>query len=103
MEKKDFIIIDAGMNNLVRPAMYNARHEIFPVKRKNFKIKNMILLGQYASLQIYLLKIIQSKSKKDDLVVICSVGAYGACMSSEYNLRGNIKEIFIKKNKIINE
>jgi len=41
--------------------------------------------------------------EKDDLIVICSVGAYGACMASEYNLRGNIKEIFVKKNKIINE
>ena len=41
--------------------------------------------------------------KKDDLIAICSVGAYGACMSSNYNLRGDIKEIFINKNKIIDE
>ena len=40
-EKKDFIIIDAGMNNLIRPAMYNAKHEILPVKRKNLKKKNI--------------------------------------------------------------
>jgi len=39
--------------------------------------------------------------KKDDLVVICSVEAYGSCMSSNYNLRGVAKEIFVKGNKTI--
>ena len=103
-EKKDFIIIDAGMNNLLRPAMYNARHEIFPVKRKNLKNKKYDFVGPICeSADIFIKNNLSQILKKDDLIVICSVGAYGACMSSDYNLRGNIKEIFIKKNKIINE
>ena len=103
-EKKDFIIIDAGMNNLVRPAMYNARHEIFPVKRTSFKNQKYDFVGPICeSADIFIKNNPSQNLKKDDLVVICSVGAYGACMSSDYNLRGNIKEIFIKKNKIINE
>ena len=103
-EKKDFIIIDAGMNNLIRPAMYNARHEILPVQRKNLKKNKYDFVGPICeSADIFIKHNISQALKKDDLVVICSVGAYGACMSSDYNLRGNIKEIFIKKNEIINE
>ena len=103
-EKKDFIIIDAGMNNLIRPAMYNAKHEILPVKRKNLKKKKYDFVGPICeSADIFSKQNISQALKKDDLIAICSVGAYGACMSSNYNLRGDIKEIFIKKNEIIDE
>ena len=42
---------------------------------------------------------IPNKMKKNDLVIICSTGAYGSCMSSNYNLRGEAKEVMIKNNK----
>ena len=38
---------------------------------------------------------------KNDLVIICSTGAYGSCMSSNYNLRGEAKEVFVKNNKVV--
>ena len=43
---------------------------------------------------------IQSHIKKDDLLVICSTGAYGACMSSTYNLREETKEVCLEKGKL---
>ena len=103
-KNSDFIILDAGMNNLIRPSMYNARHEILPVLRKNTKKEIYDIVGPICeTADIFIKDNISQRLQKDDLVIICSVGAYGSCMASDYNLRGKAKEIFIKKNKIINE
>ena len=63
----------------------------------------MISLAQYVKLQIFFQNISVQKLDKDDFVVICSTGAYGSCMSSDYNLRGMAKEIIVKKKKKIIE
>ncbi len=100
-EQKLFLIIDAGMNNLIRPAMYNANHEIIPVIKKNIKKFKYDLVGPICETSdIFSKNILLQELKKEDSVVICSTGAYGSCMSSDYNLRGLAKEIFVKKNKV---
>ena len=101
-QNKNFLIIDSGMNNLLRPSLYDSRHNIIPVKIvKNVKKKIFDVVGPICETSDSFLK--NSKLKdmnKDDLVVICSTGAYGSCMSSNYNLRGTAKEILIKGKSI---
>ena len=99
-ENKNFIILDAGMNNLVRPAMYDAEHKIYPVQKKKTKLKQYDFVGPICETSdIFSKNISVQKLDKNDFVVICSTGAYGSCMASDYNLRGMAKEIIVKKKK----
>ncbi len=100
---KDFVIIDAGMDNLIRPALYGAEHKILPVKKKNQTNLNVYdIVGPICeSSDVFIKKMKIHRLKAEDLIVICSTGAYGSCMASKYNLREPAKEIFIKKKKII--
>ena len=100
--KKNFIIIDAGMDNLIRPALYGAAHKIIPIIINN-KIENNFadIVGPICETSdIFIKKVKTQKFKKDDLVAILSTGAYSSCMASNYNLREPAKEIFIKESKI---
>ena len=97
-----FIIIDAGMNDLMRPALYKAYHRIIPTKKnrnKIFKLHDFVgpiceTTDKFLTLKSY------QKLKEGDNLVILDVGAYGKVLSSNYNLRENSKEVLIKKSKI---
>jgi len=100
--KKDFIIIDAAMNDLMRPALYNAKHQIVPAKKNKIISKKIYefvgpicestdKFAAYRKFQIL---------NEKDLIVICDVGAYGMSLSSNYNLRPKPTEILIKNRKI---
>ena len=101
--KINFIIINAGMNDLMRPALYKAYHKIIPTKKSNYKIfKTHEFVGpicettdKFLSLKHY------QKLKEGDNVVICDVGAYGKVLSSNYNLRLSASEFLIKNSKIL--
>ena len=100
--KKDFIILDAAMNDLMRPALYDAKHRIIPVeknKKKNNKIYEFVGPICESTDKFSTLKKFQ-KLKEKDLIVICDVGAYGMSLSSNYNLRPKALELLIKKAKI---
>ena len=99
--KKDFLIVDAGMNNLLRPSLYNSKHSIFPVKTGNRKIKYDVVGPICETSDIFRKSYSLSKQKKDDFIIICSVGAYGSSMSSDYNLRGSANEVLIDGYKIL--
>ncbi len=101
-KNKNFLIIDAGMNNLIRPALYGAFHNIIPVElSKGKKIESYDIVGPICETGDVFGKNVKTQEfKKDDLVAICSAGAYSSCMASKYNLRGEVNEIFIKKKKI---
>ena len=100
-EKKTFLIIDAGMNNLIRPSLYNAEHQIFPVRKKKIKKKFDIVGPVCESSDVFRKDFVTSELKQNNLIIISSVGAYGSCMSSGYNLRENAMEILIEGKKII--
>ena len=100
-EKKTFLIIDAGMNNLIRPSLYNAEHQIFPVRKKKIKKKFDIVGPVCESSDVFRKDFVISELKQNNLIIISSVGAYGSCMSSGYNLRENAIEILIEGKKII--
>ena len=100
--RKIFVILDAAMNDLIRPALYGAYHKILPSLKKVKKIKNTHeFVGPICETtdKFSTLKEFQVLREKD-LVVICDVGAYGMSLSSNYNLRTKPAELLIKGSKI---
>ena len=101
-ERKKFIILDAAMNDLMRPALYGAFHRTLPVKKSNKKSKKPYeFVGPICESTdkfITLKKFQQLKEK--DLIAICDVGAYGMSLSSNYNLRPKPVELLIHGSKI---
>ena len=102
---KIFIILDTGMNDLMRPALYDAQHPIIPLKKTNKLIKgNIEFVGPICeSSDTFLNKKNFSKVKEGDYVGITHAGAYGMSLSSNYNTRPIIAEIMVSgsKHKII--
>ena len=100
--KKKFIILDVGMNDFMRPALYDAKHTIIPVSKVKSKVKGLIeFVGPIceSTCKFGIYKNYQ-KIKENDYVVITNVGAYGASLSSNYNTRPLIAEILVNKNKL---
>ena len=100
--KKDFIILDAAMNDLMRPALYGAKHRTLPAintKEKSKKIYEFVGPICESTDKFTTLKGFQ-KLKEKDLVVMCDVGAYGMSLSSNYNVRPKPTEVLIKGSKI---
>ncbi len=98
---KTFVIIDAGMNDLMRPALYNAKHKIIPAKKNNKKYnKTYEFVGPICESTDKFLTIKKfQKIQKGDVVVICDTGAYGYSLSSNYNIRPKPAEILVKGSK----
>ncbi|MDA7576767.1 diaminopimelate decarboxylase [Candidatus Pelagibacter sp.] len=102
-DKKNFIILDAAMNDLIRPALYGANHKTLPsIKRSQISKKIYEFVGpicestdKFTSLKKF------QKLYEKDIVVMCDVGAYGMSLSSNYNLRPKPAELLIKGSKII--
>ena len=98
---KYFIILDAGMNDFMRTALYEAKHEIIPVNKISKKFSNALeFVGpicestcKFTSYKNY------QKISEGDFVAITNTGAYGSSLSSNYNTRPLIAEILITKNK----
>jgi len=101
-DKKDFIILDAGMNDLMRPALYKAEHKIIPIVRKKIKSKKIYeFVGPICETTDKFLTIKNfQKLNENDLIVIFDVGAYGMSLSSNYNLRPKPIELLIHNSKI---
>jgi diaminopimelate decarboxylase len=101
-DKKNFIILDAAMNDLIRPALYGAKHRILPAEKKNRRSKKIYeFVGPICEStdKFSSLKNFQLLDEKD-IVTICDVGAYGMSLSSNYNLRPKPIELLIKNSKI---
>ena len=101
-DKKDFIILDAAMNDLMRPALYGANHRTLPaIKTSQTSKKVYEFVGPICEStdRFTTLKKFQ-KLKEKDLVVMCDVGAYGMSLSSNYNVRPKPAEILIRGSKI---
>jgi diaminopimelate decarboxylase len=101
-EKKDFVILDAAMNDLMRPALYGATHRTIPALKKNkISKKTYDFVGPICEStdKFTTLKKFQ-KLEENDLIVMCDVGAYGMSLSSNYNVRPKPIELLIKGSKI---
>ena len=100
-EAKEFVILDAGMNDLIRPALYDAWHDIVPVRhtpgdpgaqRKVYDIVGPVC----ESTDLFARDREMPAVSAGDLVAILSAGAYGAVLSSSYNARGLAPEVLVK-------
>ena len=98
---KNFIILDAAMNDLIRPALYGAKHQIIPVIKKNKKSnKTYEFVGPICeSTDKFLIAKNFQKLNEKDLITICDVGAYGIVLASNYNLRTKPMEVLVNSSK----
>lgn len=98
-EDRQFMIIDGAMNDLIRPAMYEAHHDIIPVVETapGEEPATYDIVGPVCeSGDTFAKGRVMSEVKADDLVAFRSAGAYGAVMASEYNSRPLIPEVLVK-------
>jgi diaminopimelate decarboxylase len=96
---KNFVILDSAMNDLIRPALYGAKHRIIPSKLNRKKIsKKHEFVGPICETTDRFLTVSKyQKINQRDIIVICDVGAYGMVLSSNYNLRPKPAEILVNK------
>ena len=97
---RNFLILDAAMNDLIRPAMYDAYHDIIPVKQTNSPEAVYDVVGPVCETgDTFAKKRKMPELSESDLVAFRSAGAYGAVMSSEYNTRPLIPEVMVNKDE----
>jgi diaminopimelate decarboxylase len=98
-EAKTFIVVDAGMNDLIRPTLYEAHHEIWPVKEAAVSAKRLVVdvvgpvceSGDFLALQRDM-----AEAKPGDLLAVMSAGAYGAVQAGTYNTRPLVPEVLVR-------
>lgn len=96
-QDRNFLIIDAAMNDLIRPAMYDAYHGIEPITNWNAQRKTYDVVGPVCETgDTFTTDRDMPQTQQGDFVVIRSAGAYGASMASNYNTRPMAPEILVK-------
>lgn len=94
-EHKDFAVIDAAMNDLIRPALYQAWMDIVPVRPRQGEVRRYDLVGPICETGDFLGKDRELVLAEGDLLAVRSAGAYGFVMSSNYNTRGRAAEVLV--------
>jgi diaminopimelate decarboxylase len=98
---KHFAIVDAAMNDLMRPSLYNAWHDIIPVvQRENTPVQSWDIVGPVCETGDFLGKNRDLAVEPGDLLAVRSAGAYGFSMSSNYNSRPRPVEIMVDGDKV---
>lgn len=95
---KTFLIVDAGMNDLIRPAMYDAYHKAVPVAlNDNAEIEKYDIVGPVCeSSDVFAKEHAMQACRPDELIAFLSAGAYGSAMSSNYNMHPLAAEVLVK-------
>ncbi|MGN5592891.1 diaminopimelate decarboxylase [Stutzerimonas nitrititolerans] len=94
-EHKDFAIVDAAMNDLIRPALYQAWMDVVPVQPRNGEVRHYDIVGPICETGDFLAKERPLALAEGDLLAVRSAGAYGFVMSSNYNTRGRAAEVLV--------
>ncbi|WP_372437665.1 diaminopimelate decarboxylase [Pseudomonas chlororaphis subsp. aureofaciens] len=94
-EHKDFAIVDAAMNDLIRPALYQAWMDVSAVRPRNGQARIYDIVGPICETGDFLAKERQLALEEGDLLAVHSAGAYGFVMSSNYNTRGRAAEVLV--------
>ncbi|MBS97976.1 MAG: diaminopimelate decarboxylase [Oceanospirillaceae bacterium] len=98
--EKNFAIIDGAMNDLIRPSLYSAYQEIIPVQlREEGEARRWDLVGPVCETGDFLGKDRELTLEAGDLLAVCSAGAYGFVMASNYNTRPRPAEVMVDDNK----
>lgn len=93
--KNNFAIVDAAMNDLLRPAMYDAWHRVQTVSQRNIPEKRWDVVGPICESSDWLARDRKLAIGQGDLIAFMSAGAYGMVMASNYNTRGRAAEVMI--------
>ena len=101
-DEKNFIILDAAMNDFMRPALYGTSHKTMPIIKTNLRSKKIYeFVGPICESTDKFITIKNfQKLKEKDFIAICDVGAYGMSLSSNYNMRPKPIEILINGSKV---
>ena len=94
-EEKNFAIVDAAMNDLMRPALYEAFHEILPVQRENVAAQSYEIVGPICETGDFIGHARNLAIAPQSLLAVLSAGAYGMSMSSNYNTRPRVAEVMV--------
>ena len=94
-EEQDFALVDAGMNDLMRPALYDAWHEIVPVVPRSGPVRRYDVVGPVCESSDFLGRGRELALESGDLLAVLSAGAYGMAMSSNYNTRPRAAEVMV--------
>ncbi|PBQ16408.1 diaminopimelate decarboxylase [Pseudomonas congelans] len=94
-EHKDFAIVDAAMNDLIRPALYQAWMEVTAVRPRDSEPRTYDIVGPICETGDFLAKGRELALAEGDLLAVHSAGAYGFVMSSNYNTRGRAAEVLV--------
>jgi diaminopimelate decarboxylase len=98
--EKTFVIVDGGMNDLIRPSLYGAYHHIQPVEMKSRKMIVADVVGPICESGDFFAKGRQIEApEQGELLAVMSAGAYGFSMSSNYNSRPRAAEVLVKDNE----
>ena len=100
-EHKDFAIVDAAMNDLIRPALYQAWMDVVAVQPRSGASRPYDIVGPICETGDFLAKDRQLALEEGDLLAIRSAGAYGFVMSSNYNTRGRAAEVMVDGDRSI--
>ncbi len=92
---KDFAIVDAAMNDLIRPALYQAWMNVIAVQPHEGDTRRYDIVGPICETGDFLAKDRELALVEGDLLAVCSAGAYGFVMSSNYNTRGRAAEVLV--------
>ncbi|MEC9190226.1 MAG: diaminopimelate decarboxylase [Pseudomonadota bacterium] len=98
-DQKNFLIVDAGMDNLIRPCLYNSKHKILNSSSSKDNGLKYDIVGPVCECSDFLGKDVKISAKQDDLICIYGCGAYVSSMSSNYNSRLKAAEIIIINDK----
>jgi diaminopimelate decarboxylase len=99
-ENRNFAIVDAAMNDLIRPALYQAYHEIVTTKSSSAAQQSYDVVGPVCESSDFLGHGRALALKQGDLLAVMATGAYGSSMSSNYNTRGRVAEVMVDGTKL---
>jgi diaminopimelate decarboxylase len=94
---KEFIVVDAAMNDLIRPALYKAHHEILPVRKNGLPSVKADVVGPVCETGDFLARDREmANAMPGDYLAVCTAGAYGFVQSSNYNSRPRAAEVLVE-------
>jgi len=98
--EKDFLVVDAAMNDLIRPSLYGSFHEIIPVRKTGREDETVDVVGPVCESGDFLAKErALPHSEPGELLAVMSAGAYAFTMSSNYNSRRRVAEVMVEDDR----
>jgi diaminopimelate decarboxylase len=99
-ESKEFVIVDAGMNDLIRPSLYGSYHQIQPVARKQRESRVVDIVGPICESSDFLARERElPAAEPGEMLAVMSAGAYAFSMASNYNARTRVAEVLVDRDR----